>query len=1145
MKESSKGNINIERVNIEGEDYFKISNHHLMRPFFMSIVSDSNHWMFVSSNGGLTAGRRNSEFALFPYYTDDKITDLVDTTGCKTIFQIDKDDTTYLWEPFVSYSCGNFEISRNIYKSVYCNKIIFEEVNLTLGLKFSYQWCLSHAYGLVRKSLLINNSPKNVFVKFLDGVQNILPATVNSDLQTSTSNLVDAYKRGELHESTGLGIFSLSSIISDKAEPNEALKSNILYSLGLENPTYLLSSLQLNNFRKNIEIHSELDIKGEKSAYFVHNQIGLKAGESTSWMLIGEVNQSHSQLSSIIYSISNEKNLVSKIEADIDFGTKNLIKLVASADGLKSSTDHLIDSRHFSNVLYNIMRGGILDNNYEIEKDDFCLFLKRANKQVFENSETFINQLPASFLITDLKSVLENQADSDLLRLSKEYLPLKFSRRHGDPSRPWNKFSINTVDEVTGAKILNYEGNWRDIFQNWEALVHSYPEIIEALIYKFLNASTFDGYNPYRVTKDGFDWETIEPDNPWSYIGYWGDHQIIYLLKFLEFYHKKSPSSFRELLYQEHFVYANVPYKIKKYKDIVLDSKNTIEFDEESDLHIRERMKSIGSDGSLLLDNDDNVYKVNFIEKILATVLAKISNFVPEGGIWMNTQRPDWNDANNALVGNGISMVNLYYLRRFLSFFQPIIESENGNSISISEELSNCFKSISNVLLKYSHLLSGEISDKNRKTIVDDLGEAASFYRQGVYENNFSGKKNVILYDDINIFVKTALQFLDHTIKSNKRNDHLFHAYNLLSIDGDTLKISRLDEMLEGQVAVLSSKYLKAEEVVVLLEGLRSSKLYRPDQNSYLLYPNKNLPGFLAKNNVDFRLVEKSPLLTRLISTGDKRIVQKGIDGKIHFNSNFKNSNDLKLGLEDLKNSEYKALYELEEKNVLDIYEQTFNHKSYTGRSGSFFAYEGLGSIYWHMVSKLHLAVQEVFLDAKENGVNSSILNRIKEFYQEIGEGIGVHKSPDVYGAFPTDAYSHTPYHKGAQQPGMTGQVKEDVLVSIGEMGIILKNDLIGFTPSLLDKTLFSEVGKTIKYLNVFSQEMKIELPARSLFFTYCQVPIIYTLTDGPNQIKVNYENNDFEIVEGLFLEQKSSGNVIQRNGLIKNIQVLLNENFE
>ena len=65
-----------ELVTLANESYYKISNSHTMRPFFMTIVSDSNHWMFISSNGGLTAGRKNAEYALFPYYTDDKITDL-------------------------------------------------------------------------------------------------------------------------------------------------------------------------------------------------------------------------------------------------------------------------------------------------------------------------------------------------------------------------------------------------------------------------------------------------------------------------------------------------------------------------------------------------------------------------------------------------------------------------------------------------------------------------------------------------------------------------------------------------------------------------------------------------------------------------------------------------------------------------------------------------------------------------------------------------------------------------------------------------------------------------------------------------------------------------------------------------------------
>ena len=69
--------------------------------------------------------------------------------------------------------------------------------------------------------------------------------------------------------------------------------------------------------------------------------------------------------------------------------------------------------------------------------------------------------------------------DPQLERLCREYLPLTFSRRHGDPSRPWNRFSIATRN-ADGTRSLNYEGNWRDIFQNWEALAVSFPGYVRA-----------------------------------------------------------------------------------------------------------------------------------------------------------------------------------------------------------------------------------------------------------------------------------------------------------------------------------------------------------------------------------------------------------------------------------------------------------------------------------------------------------------------------------------------------------------------------------------------------------------------------------------------------------------------------------------
>ncbi|MFZ1533605.1 MAG: hypothetical protein WAT14_05520, partial [Chitinophagaceae bacterium] len=517
---------------------------------------------------------------------------------------------------------------------------------------------------------------------------------------------------------------------------------------------------------------------------------------------------------------------------------------------------------------------------------------------------------------------------------------------------------INTRSEIDGSKILNYEGNWRDIFQNWEALAHSYPAFIEGMIFKFLNASTFDGYNPYRVTKDGFDWETIEPDNPWSYIGYWGDHQVIYLLKFLEFAQNHYPELLTTMLGKENFVYANVPYKIKTYQQILKNPKDTIEFNHTADTAIRKRMMQFGADGALLTNNREAIHHVNFAEKILANLLAKLTNLVPGGGIWMNTQRPEWNDANNALVGNGLSMVTLYYLRRFLVFLKPLFNSRTTTEFLLSEELYGYFISVATIFEKYVGSLPVGIDKQLKKKMLDELGEVSGEFRTQVYSNHFSGSKSIVQGDAIARFIETVLAFMDNSIQANKREDGLYHTYNLLTYDDSKIEISHLSEMLEGQVAVLSSGYLLPGESLQVLDALKDSTLYRQDQDSYILYPNKELPSFLQKNNVPGPAVQTVPLLQQLLADGGADILEKDIHGNFHFNGNFKNAIDLDSALQNL-DSKYQPLVHQDRLAVIGLFEQVFNHKAFTGRSGTFFAYEGLGSIYWHMVSKLLLAVQE------------------------------------------------------------------------------------------------------------------------------------------------------------------------------------------
>ncbi|MCV6628427.1 MAG: hypothetical protein OIF50_01065 [Flavobacteriaceae bacterium] len=1124
-----------EFVSIGNKVYYKITNVDTMPPFFMSIVSHSNHWLFLSSNGGITAGRKDCDMSLFPYTTDDKIIENADNTGATTVLRVYKNKETFLWECFSQKEPQRYTLTRNLYKGIDGNSIIFEEINHQLQLAFSYSWQPSDRFGFVRHARLQNLGKEDVELEVLDGILNIMPAAVPYSLQNASSNLVGAYKRTELH-ANGLATFALSAVIVDRAEPSEALLANTVWSTGLNPQAYLLSNKQISLFKNGLSVQSETDLQGEKGAYLTVWKGNIVARTEKEWFTVAEVHQSISKVISLQNILGKQKELKQQIIASLQEDSKQLRALVATADGLQSTGDKQADIRHFSNTLFNMMRGGVFNWNYQIEKTDYQQYLSNASILLANDYKEFLLSLPEEVSLDALLQEVSKFEDSNLFRLTIEYLPLKFSRRHGDPSRPWNKFSIRTKDEFTGEKILYYEGNWRDIFQNWEALAFSYPLFSMGMVFKFLNASTFDGYNPYRVTKDGFDWETIEPNDPWSYIGYWGDHQIIYLLKLLEFLRACQPTLLDSYMHEKLFVYAQVPYKIKTYEALVLNPKDTIVLDQVLEEEINARKQDKGADGALLHAPDGHITKANLVEKILASLLAKLSNFIPETGIWMNTQRPEWNDANNALVGNGVSMVTLYYLRRFLNFFLELWETKKDADVTIAKELGHYFYQLKNVFEDHSKLLGKEIDPNQKKSFLDRVGQAASAYRESVYAHGFSKQQMELSVEELLSFFQTAVDFIEDTIVKNQRADGLYHAYNLIQFKDNQIEVSYLDEMLEGQVAVLSAGYLSALESVQLLDTLRQSALYRPDQNSYMLYPNKKLPGFLQKNIIAPEAIEESALLQQLVQNGNQQIVIKDQNGQFHFNADFKNATFLSAALEQLP-EEYHGLLQQDKAKVEAIYEQVFNHKAFTGRSGTFYGYEGLGSIYWHMVSKLLLAVQEVYWRASKMQEDKAVLERLEQHLQEIEVGIGAHKSPSTYGAFPTDPYSHTPFNKGVQQPGMTGQVKEDILTRFGRLGLEVNNAKMHFKPNLLQSKDFLIQATSFTYLDVSGNEETISIAPNSLVYTYCQVPVVYQ-QGKRNEIKVHHTNGEITVLDSLQLDVAHSKAIWGRTTQIKKVVV-------
>ena len=181
-----------EYVVLLGELFYKIQNFDAMQPFFMTIVSSSDHWLFISSTGGLTAGRVSPEQSLFPYYTEDKITENSGNTGNKSILLVSKGNKTFLWEPLSDRHEGDYQILRSIYKNIPGTAVVFEEVNRDLGLTYRYTWRTSDKFGFIKTTWLINSGKSACLVDFLDGIQNILPAGVTVQTQTAFGPLLDA-----------------------------------------------------------------------------------------------------------------------------------------------------------------------------------------------------------------------------------------------------------------------------------------------------------------------------------------------------------------------------------------------------------------------------------------------------------------------------------------------------------------------------------------------------------------------------------------------------------------------------------------------------------------------------------------------------------------------------------------------------------------------------------------------------------------------------------------------------------------------------------------------------------------------------------------------------------------------------------------
>jgi hypothetical protein len=406
------------------------------------------------------------------------------------------------------------------------------------------------------------------------------------------------------------------------------------------------------------------------------------------------------------------------------------------------------------------------------------------------------------------------------------------------------------------------------------------------------------------------------------------------------------------------------------------------------------------------------------------------------------------------------------------------------------------------------------VDDRERRRIIDALGSVGERHRRNAAGALEHGTIDVP-HADLSRLCLLAGAHLEGSLRRARRDDGLYDSYNMVSFPSlDTARVRRLGPMLEGQVAVLSSGVLSAADALSLIDRLFASDLYSTHHGTFLLYPAVELPAFVERNTVPVELLERVVDRDGEVVDALRAVLAADRSGRVHFRADAVNGRELDRLLDRADVSSSDRAW------IRDVYEQVFRHDRFTGRSGRMHGYEGIGSVYWHMVGKLLVAVQETYWSAVTGNEPARVVDRLAQAYRRVRAGLGFVRQPGEFGAFPIDCYSHTPTHAGAQQPGMTGQVKEEVLTRSGEIGLLVVDGRVSLRPGLI------------------ALPQLIPPPddggGGTAWFTFCSVPMTM-VRGGADGVEV-HRPGGVKRRDGLDLDADESRGIFRRDGSVERV---------
>jgi hypothetical protein len=119
----------------------------------------------------------------------------------------------------------------------------------------------------------------------------------------------------------------------------------------------------------------------------------------------------------------------------------------------------------------------------------------------------------------------------------------------------------------------------------------------------------------------------------------------------------------------------------------------------------------------------------------------------------------------------------------------------------------------------------------------------------------------------------------------------------------------------------------------------------------------------------------------------------------------------------------------------------------------------------------------------------------------------------------------------------MSGMVKEEILTRQKELGFSVNEGCISFDFLLLDEREFLTGTSSYGYWKVAGEREQIDLPAGTLAYSICQVPVILQTSNEPH-IEVHFADGRIQQSNSLILDLEDSRHIFHRDGIIHHLVI-------